>query len=109
MKALVFSVTILALCIIANVAMSAQDKPATPLSEVQQLKAQNFALKVQVAQLQANLADRESKLASLELTKEQAVLQTEFLAAAKAPAGSTWDWSKMAVKEPDAPKPAPKK
>ena len=87
----------------------AQDKATVPepkLSEVQRLKADLFKARVEIAQLRATLADRESRLASAELSAEQAKLAAEFLAAFKAPAGSTWDWATMTVKLPE---PATKK
>ena len=82
----------------------AQDGPQ--LSAEQKLKADLFKARVEIAQLRATLADRESRLASAELSAEQAKLAAEFLAAFKAPAGSTWDWATMTVKLPE---PATKK
>ena len=73
------------------------------LTELQKAKADILALKVQVAQLRATLADRENKLASYDLTKEQAALAEEFLKQTKAPKGWAWDWQKMAPYDPATP------
>ena len=78
--------TILILLLAAPAWAQDKDTSAEPkLSEVQVLRADLFKAKVEIAQLRATLADRESRLASLELSAEQAKLAAEFLATLKAP------------------------
>jgi hypothetical protein len=82
-------------------------KAVPALTAEQQLKAENFRLKVEVAQLKATLADRESRLASAALSDEQVKLAAEFVAAMGGAPGDTWDWQTMTLKR--AAKPEPKK
>ncbi len=79
--------------------LSAEDKKE--LSEVQKLKAENFQLRVQVAQLTATLQDRENRIKSAELTDEQSKLVEEFKKALKAKDNEVFDWPTLSFKLPN--------
>lgn len=71
----------------------AQDAPV--LSEVQRLKAENFQLTIEVAQLKATLAERENRLLSIDLSLRQTALVDEFRATLKAAPTATFNWSTL--------------
>lgn len=73
---------------------------ATQLSEVQHLKAENFQLRLQIAQLRATLADRENRLASVELSATQVALVEEFRRALRADKDEVFDWATLAFRKP---------
>jgi hypothetical protein len=100
------SVCVMVVCVMAFASVASAQSPADKpvLTELQQAKADLFKYQVEIAQLRATLAERESRLASVELSAKQKALADEFLRSAKAPPGSTWDWGAMAPKLPDAPK-----
>lgn len=77
------------------------------LSEVQRLKAENFQLKVQVAQLQATLADREARLRSIELSAVQAGLVEEFRHTLQADTDDVFDWRTLTFTTPEKETPQP--
>lgn len=70
------------------------------LTEIQRLKAENFKLKVQLTQCQATVNDRENKLSSFELTKEQNELVNEFRKTLGALDSEIFDWSCLCFKPP---------
>lgn len=65
------------------------------LTEVQKLKAENFQLRVQLAQCNATISDREARLKSAELTAEQQNLLNEFRIQLKANEKDTFDWTTL--------------
>jgi chemotaxis protein histidine kinase CheA len=67
----------------------------TSLSELQRLKAELLQAKIVIAQLRATLADREARLASIELTQEQEKLVEEFRRALNADPMSPFDWTTL--------------
>lgn len=73
---------------------------AKDLNEHQKLKIENLKLKIAVAQLQATLADRESKLASVELSNEQSKLLVELRKQLGADEKDTFDWDKLVFIKP---------
>jgi predicted nuclease with TOPRIM domain len=75
----VFGRVLLAACLTVSIPVSLRAEDKKELTELQKLKAENFKLKVQLVQLNATLQDRENKLASIELTQEQAKLNEEFI------------------------------
>lgn len=75
-----------------------ESKPKTEvasLSELQQLKAENFQLKVQLAQCSATVADRENRLKSVELSSEQLKLEKEFREQLHAKETDKFDWTNL--------------
>lgn len=100
------SFCVMVVCVIAVASVASAQSPADKpvLTELQQAKADLFKAQVEIAQLRATLAERESRLASVELSAKQKALADEFLLSAQAPSGSTWDWAAMAPKLPAAPK-----
>jgi hypothetical protein len=73
---------------------------APKLSEAQLLKGEVYRLTVENRALRTRLAEAELRA----LGAPGAALEAEFLATLKAPAGSTWDWSRM-VPVPPPPQP----
>lgn len=61
---------VLSITLIAQDKKSLDNKPVE-LSEISKLKAENLQLKIQNTQCNVNLLDRESKLASFQLSSEQ--------------------------------------
>lgn len=78
------------------------DAPAVvlALTAEQKLKAENFQLKVQIAQLTATVQDREQRLASMQLSAEQAALIEEFRAVLKPEKDATFDWRSLTFTAP---------
>lgn len=70
------------------------------LTEVQKLKAENFQLKIQVAQLRVTVSDRETKLAQFELTIEQQKLVDEFRKQLNADEKDTFNWTTLKFDSP---------
>lgn len=86
-------------CVLAlAVGVSAKDAPA--LSEVDRLKAENFQLRVTVAQLTATVQDRERRLQEIALSAEQARLVDAFRVALKAKPDAVFDWQTLTFQEP---------
>ncbi len=83
---------------------------AAELTSEQKLEAENFKLRVQVVQLQAQLAkvqnellDRESRLASVSLSAEQAQLAEKFVKALGGdPEKDAFDWETKTLKAKDS-------
>jgi hypothetical protein len=75
-----------------------KEETKVELTEVQKLKAENFNLKVKIAQLNATLQDRENKLLSVELSNEQTKLLEEFRKQLKANEKQEFDWSTLSFK-----------
>lgn len=69
------------------------------LSDLQQLKAENFRLRVHVAELRATLADREARLASMELSQLQTALVEEFRKTVGSGPSATFDWTTLRFKD----------
>lgn len=90
-----FKLVIIVSCLILPNLLSAQDKS---LTELQKLKAENFQLKIQIAQLKATIQDKENKIASYELTAEQLKLIEEFRKQLDANEKDTFDWSCLCFK-----------
>jgi hypothetical protein len=83
--------------------LTAQEKPkADPvLSDFQKLQAENFQLRVALAQAQAQIADRDAKLASFELTARQMTLVEEFRKTLGGSPSARFDWATMKfIEEP---------
>jgi hypothetical protein len=83
--------------------------PAAPvlapeLSELTKLKVENFKLKNQLVQCQVDLLDRESKLASKELTNQQSSLEQQMRLELKCNTTDKFNWSTLKC-ESDAKKP----
>jgi len=78
--------------------IAAQGTPpaiASALSDVQRLKAENFQLRVEVAQLRATLADRETRLLETQLSQEQRTLVEEFRVTLRAGPNEVFDWKTL--------------
>lgn len=82
---------------------SAADAPSvvpTALTAEQKLKAENFQLRVQLAQLTATLHDRENRLRSVEMSAEQQTLIEEFRAVLKPEKDAQFDWRSLTFTAP---------
>ena len=88
------------LCAIIVICGLGQAAAAADLTDMQKLQAENFQLKVQVAQLRATLADREGRLASVELSAQQAALVEEFRKTLKAEMTDVFDWATLRFRKP---------
>lgn len=91
---------ILLLSLILSTPIFAQDKPKeTPkepeLSELSKLKIENFQLKVALTQCRVDLTDRESKLASSNLSSEQLKLVEDLRAELKAGKDDKFNWETL--------------
>lgn len=75
-----------------------ENKEEAKLTEIQKLKAENFQLKVQLAQARATIADRENRILSIELSNEQLVLEKEFRERLKPNEKDKFDWSSLSFK-----------
>ncbi len=71
--------------ILCSVVTETQEKPAPPLpsetkqlSEITKLKLENHQLKIALTQCQVNLMDRESKLASANLSNDRSQLEIQI-------------------------------
>ena len=90
--------------------VSAQDKsPSLPmpppgLSELSQLKAENFKLKTQLTQCRVDLLDRESRLASSDLTGEQSRLEQQFRKELNCKSTDKFNWTSLKCEAPDVKK-----
>ena len=71
---------------------------ADELTSEQKLRAENFQLKVTIAQLRSQLQERDNKLASLELTTEQQKLLDEFRKQLNAKEDEVFDWNTLTFK-----------
>lgn len=83
----------------------AQEKPvAAPpvkLSEVSQLKAENFRLRTSLTQCRVDLIDRESQLATKNLTSEQSVLEQQFRKELNCKETDKFNWSTLKCEAKD--------
>jgi len=73
-----------------------------PLSEIDRLKAENHLLRVEVARLQAQLADAAAKLNSVTLSAERERLVEEFRSRLRPPAGAIFDFETLTFRSPGA-------
>lgn len=88
------------LLVLLCIAITTGNLNAQELNETQKLKAENFLLKVELAKARATVADRDNKLASIELTNEQQKLVEEFRKALKADEKDLFDWTTLTFSKP---------
>ena len=70
------------------------------LNEIQKLKAENFQLRIKLAQCNAEKQDKENKIQSIELTNEQNKLIEEFRNQLGAKAEEKFDWNCLCFTPP---------
>lgn len=70
------------------------------LSEVNQLKAELFKARTQLTQCRVDLLDRESRLASSNLTSEQSKLELEFRKDLKCKETDKFNWVTLKCEPP---------
>lgn len=63
--------------------------------------AENFKLRVEIAQLRATVVDLEMRLLSHELTSEQKRLEAKFRAEEEVASSAAFDWDTLEFKRPD--------
>jgi len=82
----------------------AKAQTGTALPALQQLKAENFKLKLELAKTKALLADREWRLSQVALSAEQTTLVQEFRRSLNFDESCTWDWESLQPKCPSGEK-----
>ena len=88
-----FKLAIIVLCLTFPNSLRADE-----LTSEQKLRAELFQAKITIAQLKAELQDRENKLASLNLTIEQQKLIEEFRKQLNANEKQEFDWISLTFK-----------
>lgn len=105
--------TLAALMFLGTLAVTAAAQPAQPAGSSAAPSApalsETLRLKGELAKALAEIETLKGQLAAANLRAMAgplAALENEFLAAVQAPAGSTWDWSRMAPRMPPSVPPA---